>query len=924
MPGPARNWYNSGLNSIGVKYGENEMISDNKDPWHSLSAAQVLSRLGSDRDGLSRAEAAERLEKYGYNELEGDDSVSPLRLLLEQFKNVLIIILLIAVALSAFLGETTDAIVIFIIILFAAGLGFFQEYRAGRAIQALRRMAAPLASVLRGGTETDMPARELVPGDVILLTTGDMVPADARIIEEFNLRTNEAPLTGESNAVDKIVDRIDGDVSLGDRLNMVFAGTVAVYGRGRAVVVETGSGTEFGQIARMLKEVREEKTPLQVNLDSIGKYIAIGALILCAALAGMGIWRGHAPLEMLIWGVSLAVAAVPEALPAVVTISLALGVKRMVKRHALVRRLSAVETLGCTTVICSDKTGTLTEDQMTMKKIYLDGQFIDVTGTGYEPEGAFYRDGKTLDPADAALQKYLKAANLCSNAKLYQEDERWMIKGDPTEGAFLVAGAKAGLIEFQVTNSNQLVGEIPFTSETKRMVVAYREPDGVVAYSNGAAEVILGVCEYVYRDGREVRLDDEGRSHIHSTIQAMASEALRVLGTAYKRLPGEFSTDESTVRGMVLLGLGGMIDPPRAEAKGSIGVCDRAGVRTIMITGDHKLTAVTIATELGIMKEGLALTGDEINAMTQDEFNDAADKVDVYARVSPEHKLRVVEALARKGHVVAMTGDGVNDAPALKKADIGIAMGIKGTDVTREAADMILTDDNFASIVAAVEEGRAIYDNIKKYLVYLLSCNLGEILLMAAAILFGPLMGIPGGALPLIAVQILYVNLATDGLPALALAVDPYSRDIMFRQPRPRNQTVFTRNTVNYMVITGIWTCLASLFVFVWALNMGKDLMEAQSMCFVTLIIIQFLNAFNCRSLERSLFNLGVSQNRWLLAAVGWEITLLLLVVYLPVLQGAFNTFALSIEDWLVALSSALTIVVAAEIYKLFSARFNR
>jgi Ca2+-transporting ATPase len=367
-----------------------------------------------------------------------------------------------------------------------------------------------------------------------------------------------------------------------------------------------------------------------------------------------------------------------------------------------------------------------------------------------------------------------------------------------------------------------------------------------------------------------------------------------------------------------------MIDPPRSEAKGSIGVCDKAGIRTVMITGDHKLTAVTIASELGIMKGGMALTGDEINAMSQDEFNDVADKVDVYARVSPEHKLRVVEALARKGHVVAMTGDGINDAPALKKADIGIAMGIKGTDVTREAADMILTDDNFASIVAAVEEGRAIFDNIKKYLVFLLSCNLGEILLMAIAILFGPLMGIPAGLLPLIAVQILYVNLATDGLPALALAVDPYSRDIMFRKPRPRSQTIFTRNTVSYMVIMGLWTCLASLFVFAWALNAGKDPMEAQSLCFVTLIIIQFINAFNCRSLDRSLFNLGVSQNRWLLAAVGWELMLLLLVVYLPFLQGAFNTFALSVEDWVVAVSSALTIVVIAEIYKLVSARFTR
>jgi len=893
------------------------MNSEKRDPWYNLSADDAMARLDSRSGGLSHEEVAFRLEKYGHNELEGDDSVSPWRLLLEQFKNVLIIILLVAVALSAFLGEVTDAIVIFIIILFAAGLGFFQEYRAGRAIQALKRMAAPLASVLRGGVETDVPARELVPGDVILLTMGDMVPADARIIEEFNLRTNEAPLTGESNAIEKNSGRIEGDAGLGDRVNMVFSGTVAVYGRGKAVVVETGSGTEFGQIARMLKGVKEERTPLQVNLDSIGKYIAIGALILCALLAGMGIWRGHAPLEMLIWGVSLAVAAVPEALPAVVTISLALGVRRMVKRHALVRRLSAVETLGCTTVICSDKTGTLTEDQMTMKKIYLDGQFIDVTGTGYEPTGEFYRDGSKLDPADPVLQKYLKAANLCANAKLYQEDDRWRIKGDPTEGAFLVAAAKAGLMDYQACNDNTLVGEIPFTSETKRMVVAYREPEGVVAYSNGAAEVILNACEYVYRDGREIRLDEDEKARIHSMIHQMAAEALRVLGTAYKRLPGEFNAEENTVCGMVLLGLGGLIDPPRAEAKGSIAVCDQAGVRTVMITGDHKLTAVTIAGELGIMKGGMALTGEEINGMSEEEFNSTAEKVDVYARVSPEHKLRVVEALARKGHVVAMTGDGVNDAPALKKADIGIAMGMKGTDVTREAADMILTDDNFASIVAAVEEGRAIYDNIKKYLVFLLSCNLGEILLMASAILLGPLLGIPGGALPLIAVQILYVNLATDGLPALALAVDPYSKDVMFRKPRPRNQTVFTRNTVSYMAVMGVWTCLASIFVFVWALNRGESLMEAQSLCFVTLIIIQFLNAFNCRSLERSLFNLGVNQNRWLLAAVAWELTLLLLVVYLPFLQGAFNTFALTVEDWIMAVSSALTIIAVAELYKL-------
>lgn len=885
--------------------------------WHNLTTGETFDYLAAGVGGLTSSEAQRRLGEYGFNELGDEGRISPWLILFEQFKNILIIILLVAVVISAFLGEITDAIVIFVIILFAAGLGFIQEYRAEKAIQALKRMAAPLASVLRDEIETEVPSREVVPGDVVTIRTGDRIPADARIIESYNLRTDEAALTGESMPAEKMNGTVAGDVGPGDRLNMLFAGTAAVYGRCRAVVVSTGQHTEFGKIATMLKEVHQEKTPLQVNLDRMGKWIAIAALAICFVLAVMGWLRGHEPLEMLIWGVSLAVAAVPEALPAVVTISLAIGVNRMVKKHALIRKLPAVETLGCTTIICSDKTGTMTQDQMTLKKLFINGQMIDITGTGYEPRGGFHRDEVVIDHVnDADLQRMLKAANLCSDTSLVNVEGQWKIKGDPTEGAFVVAAVKAGINIDNICKLYPRVGEIPFSSETKRMTAVYKEPYGVVAYSNGAAEVILNSCEYVYMAGREAKLDDAGREKLHGTIHGMAADALRVLATAYKRLPDEFTLDESVNTGMVLLGLGGMIDPPRPEVRESIQTCVDAGIKTVMITGDHKVTADAIARELGILKNGLSVTGSELNGMSQAELEKEVDNIEVYSRVSPEHKLRVVEALARKGHVVAMTGDGINDAPALKRADIGVAMGIKGTDVTKESAEMILTDDNFASIVSAVEEGRAIFGNIKKYLVYLLSCNIGEILLMAVAILFGPFLGIPAAVIPLIAIQILYVNLATDGLPALALSVDPHSKEIMKEKPRPRNQNIFAGPVINYMLLAGVWTCAAPLGVFIWALDIGKPVVEAQCLCFVTLIMIQFFNAFSCRSLERSMFNLGVRANRWLIAAVIWELCLLVVIIYVPALQGPFNTYPLDVQDWLVAVSAAATLVVAAEIYK--------
>jgi len=886
--------------------------------WYNLEAFETIVSLNSTPSGLSHEEAKKRLAQFGPNELVEKEKISPWKIFIEQFKSFLIIILLIATILSAILGEVADAIVIFVIVLFACVLGFIQEYRAERAMEALKGMAAPAASALRDGEETEIPARELVPGDITLLRTGDRIPADARLIEAVNLKTDEAPLTGESVPLEKMSQRLEGEVNVGDRKNMVFMGTAAVYGRGKAVITATGMATEFGKIATMLQEVKEEQTPLQINLNKMGKWIAIGALALCFVLAGIGIMRGHEILEMFIWGVSLAVAAVPEALPAVVTISLALGVRRMVKRHAMIRKLPAVETLGCTTFICSDKTGTLTQDQMTIRRIYVDGKLVDVTGVGYEPKGEFFFNGIVIEPEqELALQTLLKAGSLCNDTSLASVNGAWEIKGDPTEGALVVAAAKANLWQRELYDLSPRIGEIPFSSETKRMTTIHETPQGKIAYSKGAPEVILNSCSQIYRNGQETKLTDEDRDNILSVAQEMASDALRVLGMAYKGLTNIGGTPETIEQDMVFVGLVGMIDPPREEVKEAIKLCDQAGVKSVMITGDHKLTAVAIARELGLLKESVGVTGAELDNMTDEEFEALVEKIEVYARVSPAHKLRVVEALTKKGHVVAMTGDGVNDAPALKKADIGVAMGITGTDVTKEAADMVLTDDNFASIVAAVEEGRGIFGNVKKYLIYLLSCNLGEILLMAAVILFGPLLGLPAGTIPFIAIQILYVNLATDGLPALALSVDPPDPDIMRQKPRPRTQTIFTAPILRYLAAAGVWTALVTLGVFLWAIDSGKGFIEAQGMCFITLILIEFFNAFNCRSLEYSVFKIGPFSNRWLIWAILFQIAITIPIFYVPFLQKVFHAYALSLTDWIIAILSASTIFIAAEIYKL-------
>ena len=883
-----------------------------KGAWHAASVEETARELDVELGiGLSAGAAAERLAECGPNELQRVHRASPWLLLLDQFKNVLIIILLVATALSAFLGHGIEAVAVAAIVLFAVLLGFIQEYRAERAVEALREMAAPNASVLRDGEEIEVPARDLVPGDVVMLRAGDRIPADLRLVEAINLQVEEAALTGESLPIEKHAMQLpDADLPLGDRKNMAYAGTVATYGRGRAVVVETGMGTEFGKIAKMLQSVEIGKTPLQENLNKVGRTLAIAAFAVVAVIVGLGLLRGQPVVEMLIFGIALAVAVVPEALPAVVTISLAIGVQRMVKRHALMRRLQAVETLGSTSVICSDKTGTLTKDEMTIRKVYVAGQMVDVTGTGYDPSGDFLHEGTRIEPHVPLLDLFVAAA-LASDARVVcsREDRQWHVKGDPTEGALVVAAAKAGLSKEDLDARFPRLAEIPFTSESKRMTTLHSADGGHVAYSKGAPEIILASCARFVTQSGESDLDGKGREDILQAGRLMAEGALRVLAVSMKR----GATLENAESSMTFLGLVGMIDPPRPEARAAIATCEEAGIKAVMITGDHPATARAVAHELGLLKSGRIVTGVELESMSDDDLERDVEGIEVYARVSPAHKLRVVTALQKKGHIVAMTGDGVNDAPALKKADIGIAMGITGTDVTKEAAAMTLTDDNFASIVAAVEEGRGIFGNIKKYLMYLLSSNIGEIGLMAGA----TVLGLP---LPLTAVQLLYVNLATDGLPALALAVDPAEPDIMRRKPRDPRTGIFTRPVVALMLLGGVWSTIVNLCLFSWMWNSGRSHEEAITMTFVSLILIQFFKAYAFRSDRHSLF-VRPFANKWLNLAVVTGVLMLCAIVYLPFLHKPMGTFSLPLEDWVIVTVAACSVVPVLELGKWFVRR---
>jgi Ca2+-transporting ATPase len=913
--------------------------------WYQRSITDTIKSLGSSLKGLTKEEASDRLSQYGYNELTGEERLSPWKLVAEQFKSALIIILLVAVALSVVIGiinwekgaglpeEITDAIVIFVIVLACVVLGFVEEFRSEKAMAALKKMAAPTATVIRDGIEIEVPARDLVPGDIVVLTTGDRIPADLRLIESSNLSTQEAPLTGESTPVEKNINIIeDAEIPIGDRRNMAYTGTAITYGRGKGIVIGTGMQTEFGKIAAMLQGVKEEETPLQKNLDKVGKMLGIACLVIVAIVVVLSIIRGHISsidkiMDMFIWGVSLAVAAVPEALPAVVVISLSIGVQKMVKRHALVRRLSAVETLGCTTVICSDKTGTLTQDQMTVRQIYVDGNLINVTGVGYEPKGEFLVDNKVMNfTENVTAQTLLKIYVLCNDTRLVQANNVWTIKGDPTEGALLVVAAKAGISIEELNDTAPRIDEIPFSSERKKMTTIHDGKDKV-AYSKGAPEIILDSCTQILENGQMRPVTQKDRAQILDIARLMAENALRVLGMAYKPNVVNATCKDDYERDMVFVGLAGMIDPPRLEAKDAIKLCENAGIKSVMITGDHKITASAIAKELGILKpDGIAITGAELDKLSDAEFEKMVGKIDVYARVSPAHKLKVVEAFSKRSDIVAMTGDGVNDAPALKKADIGIAMGISGTDVSKEAAAMVLTDDNFASIVAAVEEGRGIFNNIKKYLIYLLSANIGEVLIMFVT----SLLGMP---LPLVAIHLLWVNLVTDGLPALALSIDPHDPDIMSRPPRDPKSSIFTKNVLINMVVIGVIMAATMIPLFIWKLNsLGHSwhevdnplLVEAQTMVLCALVLFELFAVLACRSEIHSFFKLGIFTNKWLIYANIVSLALLLAVVYIPVLQGPFHVYPIGWEDWLVIIPISLTGFIAFEISKFILRRTSK
>ena len=874
--------------------------------WHTLSASEVIDRLKTDvTGGLSSHEAELRLLQYGANQLVVSDDVSPLKLFLNQFKNSLIIILLVATLLSFALGHSIEAIAIGVIILFSVTLGFIQELRASRALEALSNLAAPTALIFRNGIEVEISAREVVPGDIMVITAGDRFCADARLIKAFNLKVEESALTGESLPIEKQSEYIGlKNNAIGDRFNMVFTGTSAIYGRGLAVVTSTGMHTEFGRIAKMLDRVEKEKTPLEKNLDRLVKILTNIAFIIVGLIIISGVVRGQPLLEMIIFGIALAVAVVPEALPAVVTISLAIGVSRMIKRNALVRYLPAVETLGCTSIICSDKTGTLTRDEMTVRKVFLDGNIIEVTGSGYAPIGEFLLQGRQY-PLPDSLKFLLEAAVLSCDARLIKKGDVWQLNGDPTEGALVVAAEKIGIKKEILDEQFPRLAEVPFTSESKKMTTLCQSQKGKIAYSKGAVEILLQSCNSYIINGVVEPITPKIRESIAKAADHFAGEALRVIGVAFAYA----DHIDLAQNDMVFIGFFGMIDPPRPEAKSAIELCKKAGIKVMMITGDHPITAKAVALELQILPlGGKIITGNDLASMQDDELENIIEQISVCARVSPEHKLRIVKALQKRGHIVAMTGDGVNDAPAIKKADIGIAMGITGTDVSREASVMTLVDDNFSSIVAAVEEGRIIFDNIKKYLMYLLSSNIGEIGLMAIA----SLIGLP---LPLFAVQILYVNLATDGLPALALAMDPPSDDIMKRSPRKLSQGIFTRSVIILMVMGGAWSALANIMLFSWSLHAGRGLQESMTLVFVSLILIQFFKAYNFRSDRDSVLHRPFA-NRWLNMAIAWELIILICIIYVPFLQIPFKTYSLSGFDWMLVIFTAVTIIPVLEITK--------
>ena len=901
--------------------------------WYMLEAAEVLRVLGTDAvSGLSNEEVVRRREEQGTNELEDRGTRSPWAILWDQFISTMIVILIVAALASALLGDYEDSIAIAVIVVLNAALGFGQEYRAERAMAALQHLSAPRVKVRREDRVREISASELVPGDVVLLEAGNLVPADGRLLESANLRVQEAALTGESEPVEKNPAALEEeDPPLGERADMVYSSTVVAMGRGLFVVTETGMATELGKIASMIQSTDREQTPLQRRLNQVGKVLALAALVIVGIVFALGLLRGEDLEVMFLTAVSLAVAAVPEGLPAVVTIALALGAHRMFRRRALIRKLPAVETLGSVTVICSDKTGTLTQNRMTVTVLDVAGHTVELGGGSFADSKPGPDGGTPLAVGDdPTLALLLAGGALCNDALLEDhEEDKFRAVGDPTEGALVVAAAREGLKKPEIEIALPRVKEIPFDSGRKRMTTVHKVVSGsgsetlealksglnaeqesasYIAFTKGAVDSLLEISSEVWSgDGQVEPLTEGWRERISDANERLAGDGIRVLGVGLRRLRSFDGDGEEQERNLTFLGIVGMIDPPRSEARDAVEICKRAGIRPVMITGDHPLTARHIATELGIAEDNRILTERDLVRLPGENLVDLVEEVPVYARVSPEHKLDIVEALQEKGHIVAMTGDGVNDAPALKRADIGVAMGVTGTDVSKEAADMVLTDDNFATIVAAVEQGRVIYDNIRKFIKYLLTSNSAEILVM----LVGPFLGL---GLPLLPLQILWINLVTDGPPALALSAEPAERGIMRRPPRPPAESVFARGLGRHVVWVGVLMALVSLATGLWYSQIAPEIW--QTMVFTTLTLSQLSHVMAIRSGDESLFRVGLLSNKPLLGAVALTFVLQLLAIYTPFFQRFLETEALPLADLAIAVALSTIIFWAVEVEK--------
>ncbi len=851
--------------------------------------------------GLSSIDAARLLIEFGQNKLREKKGKNPIKLFLEQFSSILITILIFAAAISFLLGEVIDAIAIISIVILNAILGFVQEYRAEKSMEALKKIMNPAAKVVRDGKDSIIPASEIVPGDLVILEAGDKVPADGLLLESFSLQSDESALTGESFPVEKGVDTEKNEsYPVAERTNRIFMGTAITYGRAKFVVEKTGMTTEIGKIAEMIQESKTTKTPLQEKLDAFSKDMSKAIFFIVVLIFLLGVYEGVGVFSMFLASISLAVAAIPEGLPAVVTTSLALGVHRMSKLNAVVRKLPAVETLGATTVIVSDKTGTLTENEMTIRKIWTSSAIYEVSGSGYSQEGEILVDGSPI-PVNEDLEILLTAGALCNNSSIDAI-------GDPTEISILVAAAKAGIDKDLLDRRFERKHEIVFDSERKRMSVVASSEEGGYVYTKGAIDVVLELCSKERKQGKEIKLTDKRKSEILEANDQVAADAMRVIALAYKKYTEKDYDEKKTESELVFLGFVGMIDPPRPEARQSIEACKRAGIKPMMITGDHKTTAVAIAKELDF-PEGRVLTGAELDGLSDEEFEKIVLDVYVYARMSPQHKTRIVRALQKKGETVAMTGDGVNDAPALRLADIGIAIG-SGIDVAKEASTMILTDDNFATIVSAVKEGRGIYDNIRKFIFYLFSCNIGEVLTVFFAILLGSTV-MNGLALPLTAIQILWMNLLTDGLPALALGMQPAEKDVMERKPRDKKEEIVNKKTVFDLIFAGLVISIGTIFMF---LQFLPDTQKAQTIAFTTIVFFQLFHSLNSQS-DKSLLKVGMA-NKYLAAAILASFLLQLAAVYMPVLDPVFGTSHLSRGEIISTILISSTIIPIVEVKK--------